>query len=194
MKSDKENIQQWLFNNLIIATENGERETVKMFLEAGAPVDRRQEKYPERTALHIASFQGHLSTAEYLFKKAKADVNIADGDKNTALHLAAMREHTNIVHLICDHGANIDGKGKYGFTALHWASRNGHLPIVQCLVGRGASLNQQNDGGETPLYKASQYGHVSIVALLLENGADAAIKNKRGDTARDVAGRAWSME
>ncbi len=63
-ESKEDNIQDWLFKHLINAAKNRETETVKLLCEAGAPVDRRQEEFPQRTALHFASFQGHLSTAE----------------------------------------------------------------------------------------------------------------------------------
>ncbi len=173
---------------LHLAAGDGHIETVKLLCESGAQVDRKHEKYFLRTPLQRASEEGHISTVEYLIKEAKADVNIADNFNDTALHLAAREGKSDIVNLLCEHGANIDGKGSEGRTALHWASICGDLSIVQCLVGRGASVNQQNDDGFTPLHDASRYGDVSIASLLLESGADAAIKNKLGKTARDVAG------
>ncbi len=189
LNKDRENLDQWLFDHLITAAVNGETETAKMLCEAGAQVNRRREEYPNITALHIASEKGNLYTTEYLIKEAKADVNIGDECDETALHLAARKGRTDIVHLLCDHDANIDSKGYTGWTALHYASERGHLSTAQCLAGRGASLNQQDDNGETPVHLSSLYGYVSIVAWLLENGAEDTIENKRGETARDIAER-----
>ncbi len=189
---EEDNAQDRLFKKFYKAARAGETETVKKLCETGAQVDRRGTD-GRRTALQLACRYGHLSTAEYLIKEAKADVDTRDDWNNTALHLAAERGRADVVRLLCDHGADIDGKGKYGHTALSLACLNDHLSTAECLIARGASLNEQADLGSTPLHLSSWNGRLQMVQLLLEKGADASIKNKRGKTAREVAGRGCSM-
>ncbi len=183
----EDHVKDWMLKRLLKAAENGEMEKVKLLCGAGAPVDKRGGKLL-KTALHIVIKNGHLSAAEYLIKEAKADVNVADVNSNTALHLAAANDHTNVVKLLLDHGSFINAKGLNGQTALHRASSDGHFSTVECLVLRGASVDQQDAYGFTPLHLASYDGHIEIVPLLLKSGAHVSIKDKEGRTARDVAG------
>ncbi len=92
-----------------------------------------------------------------------------DWSNDTALQLASKKGHTDIVHLMCDHGANVDSKGRVGRTALHLASAYGHLSTVECLLGRGASVNKEDDNRWTPLDEASSRGRVSIVSLIQQS-------------------------
>jgi ankyrin repeat protein len=61
------------------------------------------------------------------------DVN-AQGEKygRTALHLAAMNGHLEIVKLLLEHGADVNAKtegGFYGETAVEMAEHKGHMKV-----------------------------------------------------------------
>jgi ankyrin repeat protein len=78
-------------------------------------------------------------------------VNAAKTDDGaTALMAASRKGHLEVVHELCQRGANVNAAMNYvGVTALMIASRFGLLPIVQCLLDHGASktavcLSRQN--------------------------------------------------
>jgi len=73
-----------------------------------------------------------------------------------------------MVHLLLDHGADVNAKAQSQWTALHFASSCGHVEIAQVLVQRGALVHVQNAEGRTPSQLAQRSGHRRIVRLLSE--------------------------
>jgi len=71
----------------------------------------------------------------------------------TALHVAAMMGHSEIVQLLCDHGANVNLQDGHMRTALHWASLRGHTNTVKILMDNNADFGILDSDG----LLASQY-------------------------------------
>jgi ankyrin repeat protein len=91
--------------------------------------------------------------------RAGARVN-ADPYRGTPLVWAAVRNLTETVAWLLDHGANINQKGTFGglthgqgITALHMAAQNGHMPAVKLLIERGADPSIKDD-----LYQSTAEG------------------------------------
>ena len=84
----------------------------------GANVNENDRGWYERTALHWASYNGHLDVVRLLLTEG-ADITIADNNGWTALHYASMFGHLDIVRLLLTEGADINIADKYGWTALH---------------------------------------------------------------------------
>ncbi len=162
---------------------------VKMFCEAGAQVDRTHG-YPQRTALQIAIENGHSSTATYLIKQAKADVNIAGEHNVTALHLAVGRGSLEMVKLLCVAGAQVDGKNGNGQTALQCAIDQGHLSIAEYLIREAkADVNKAQEANHSALHLAAINGSTDMVNLLLNEGVPIEAKGFDGRTALHEASR-----
>ncbi|KAJ6539478.1 ankyrin repeat-containing domain protein [Mycena capillaripes] len=89
----------------------------------------------------------------------------------TALHIAALKGHEELVRMLIDFGADVDLSDNKGNTPLHYASSWGHIPV------RRESL--------LPLY-VSDLIH-QIVQLLIERGCQYAARNNEGFTASDYA-------
>ncbi len=68
-----------------------------------------------------------------LFLQAGMDVNVKNGDGQTALMLAAYSGHTDTVKLLLKHGAFINVVDKFGDSALSWAAAENHTDIVTLL-------------------------------------------------------------
>jgi hypothetical protein len=62
----------------------------------------------------------------------------------TPMHVAASAGHADILSLLLEHGADVDGRGIIGATPLHRASRRGKLEAGQCLLDRGADINARD--------------------------------------------------
>lgn len=87
-------------------------------------VDIRDAK--GHTALHWASYKGHLLVAMYLLRQG-SDVNAKDSLGNTPLHWAAQQKQDGIVSLLTRHGADASiGDHKGQLPELH-AIKKSHL-------------------------------------------------------------------
>ncbi len=76
--------------------------------------------------------------------------------KQTALHLASLNGHLEIVPYLIEKGADVNVKDRWQQTPLHLASEKGHLEVVQCLTEKGADINVKDDNGQTALHFASE--------------------------------------
>ncbi|MHB9147797.1 MAG: ankyrin repeat domain-containing protein [Candidatus Amoebophilus sp.] len=107
-----------------------------------------------------------------LHTSSNLDLNIANNEGDTLLHLAASEEQPELVELLLNLGAHIDVKSKLSaYYPLHCAVENGHVEIVKLLIKNGADINVRSQYNSSPLHYAAGNGHVEIVKLLIENGA-----------------------
>jgi ankyrin repeat protein len=93
-----------------------------------------------------------------------------EGYCTTALIEGASRGHKEIVDVLLDAGAHINGTA-HGSAALQAASSAGNASMVRSLCRRGADVNQPADD-ETPLMAASLVKASDVVAELVKFGAD----------------------
>lgn len=117
------------------------------------------------TSLHWAARDGKLNTVEYFIKnkeEKRVDVNKADKDGKTALHVAIDRRHVEVVRALIAAGADVNTTNKYGYTPLHSAlpdineneeQRKSATLLVEILIAAEADADKPNQYGETPLYK-----------------------------------------
>ena len=119
--------------------------------------------------LGLASYFGHLESAEYLVK-AGAPINGASRNELRAapLQSAAAAGHVNIVEMLLKHRADPNIQEQGGYTPLHAAAQNGDLKMVRALLYGGADLTLESDDGRTPLDLALEAGHSEAAKLLQE--------------------------
>lgn len=160
------------------AASNGELSIVKLLLQAKTDPNIRQKG---NSALHIATGKGHAHLIEPLIK-AEAIRLLIDRDPETLnmrecqpwlpLHQACYleSERLDLVQLLIEKGADVNGKSKLGFTALQAAAfRPGSEKILEFLLDKGALVDITN-GGYTALGTAAKSGHISNVRCLKEYG------------------------
>ena len=90
----------------------------------------------------------------------------------TVLMLAAAQGDPEIVKLLLQKGAQVNGQGEAGFTPLIEAVRSNHPAIVMLLLKSGAKPNQRNENGNTALVFAASEGQLEMIEALLKQGAD----------------------
>lgn len=129
--------------------------------------------------LHDAARNGDISEVRELLD-AGVPVDYDYGLYGTALHEAAAiwggKDHTEIVTLLLDRGADMNGSGYDGMTPLHYAVHRlplaaGNLEFVTLLLDRGADVNARDDNGCTPLHRVDFAERPDVVALLASRGA-----------------------
>ena len=102
--------------------------------------------------LHWAAEAGSIKCARWLLSHG-ADANaVDDGDSGwTPLHLAADGNHTEMIWLLAEKGADLNAADAKGRTPLHRATYGGKLEAAEVLIVLGASVLKQNKAGRTPL-------------------------------------------
>ncbi len=198
------------------AVSLGRKAAVEFLLAKGADVNARNKR--RQTPLHIAVSEPDrkmiitryayydafgASTDVYsdremieLLLAHGADVDAADFDGFTPLHLAAAADRAEIAEALIAAGANVEARDRVNFTPLlaTAAATETTARTATLLIGAGAKVNVQTDAGWTPLHYAARRGHVDIVQRLLDRDADTTIKTKQGLTALDCAESAGHYE
>ena len=134
------------------------------------------------SALMTAAEAGDLAAATAAIA-AGAEVNAADEDGWTALHLAALNDRAAVVGLLlAQPGVAVNARTKWKSTPLTLAASRGHLGPVELLAAHdGIDLDARADYyGRTALIEAARNGHLEVVSLLLAKGADVNVADKTG--------------
>ena len=123
------------------------------------------------TRVADAAQQGNLAAVQSLIKQA--DVNVPQGDGNTALHWAAYRGDIEMTRVLIQARANVKPRTRLaGMTPLHLAASSGNAAIIDLLVKAGADPDAANDNGTTALMLAAASGKPEAVQTLLDRGAN----------------------
>ena len=164
---------------LHVAAYYGDQAKVKSILE-NKNIDINEQDYEGRTALMLATQNGHSSVVAELVK-AGADASVKD-KKMTAVLLA--RNYDVIRQLIQGNGV-VERLSKEDRSHILWhACDEGDLNIVQCVITAGCDVNYFHKG-QTPVMMATLRGHDRIVKELILANCDV---NLKGDVVfRDLA-------
>ena len=74
-----------------------------------------------------------------------SDINAADEQGWTALHMAAYEGHKKTTELLCSKGANVNARTVSGWTPLHMAASRGHAFVAQRLLAHGADVSARTN-------------------------------------------------
>ena len=100
---------------------------------------------------------------------------------STPLTIAAERGHDEMLKLLLQYGAQINGYTIYGITALHRAVHNNHESCINLLLSHDADCNAADATGATPInYAAEQIGY-SNLSLLLKHCKEPKLNHTSGD-------------
>jgi len=167
---------------LLLASEEGHKEVIKILLAAGADVNTIQNNELGATALIMASNRGHAEIVKILLDGG-ADVNAqseSEGVYGPALIEASGNGHIDVAKILVDAGADVNAihNNALGDTALMRASREGKIELVKYLIENGAHLETKDSQGYTAWIHATLNGHTEVVEYLVEQGADLTIENR----------------
>jgi ankyrin repeat protein len=148
---------------LLFAARNGDAESARILVEAGADVN---DTLPDGTsALVLAAHSGQQAVGILLLDKG-ADPNAAKVGY-TALHAAVLRNGLDLVKALLAHGANPNAQMTQG-TPVRRNSEDFELPAT--LIGA------------TPYLLAAKFLEVDIMRVLAAGGADPRQPMKTGAT------------
>ena len=184
------------FTPLLFAAKQGDVETARILLAAGANGNHASPEYG--SALVVASANGHEALAIFLLDKG-ADPNVADGWGFTALHYALREGITAIgmsrpriptdriwlrpnrpelVKALLAHGANLNARVGKGFPPFNYA------PFARDDINNMPHLRQP---GATPFLLAAASGDAGLLRALAAGGADPRLSTEDGTTPLMVA-------
>ncbi|KAJ7688186.1 ankyrin repeat-containing domain protein [Mycena rosella] len=149
---------------LTIASRAGHKSIVQLILKHG-DVDAENYAY----ALQGASMGGHKPVVELLLEIGGA---ASAEHYSSALNLASKDGNVELVCLLINKGADVNGQGGWFGNALQAASWNGQELVVRLLIDKGANVHAQGKAFGSALQAASANGHERIVQLLIEKGAN----------------------
>lgn len=112
------------------AVDHDNLDEIQAALDQGASIN---------VVLRIAAHEGKQNIIKFALRQSGADINSKNSDGNTALNLAALNGHYDIVTLLLDNGAHINTRDLEKRTPLINATRRGHAQIVELLLQRGAN-------------------------------------------------------
>eukprot|EP01061_Rhynchopus_euleeides_P004378 TRINITY_DN13630_c0_g1_i1.p2 TRINITY_DN13630_c0_g1~~TRINITY_DN13630_c0_g1_i1.p2 ORF type:complete len:408 (+),score=159.76 TRINITY_DN13630_c0_g1_i1:67-1224(+) len=164
---------------LIIAANNGHKDTVRYLAQRGADVNAAVGPRHE-TALLSAARQGLAGMCEVLLEMG-ARPDAIDPVGKSALHLAAQAGHTVCVELLLHSGVDINLKDTRGFTPLMLACNQGYTAAALALIKGGADVSCATPD-DTALKMAALHSSANTVAALLEAGSSANFTDSSGKT------------
>jgi ankyrin repeat protein len=179
---------------LMYAVRNGHVDTVRLLLEFGAEVNRK-DRYGT-TALSTACYEEQTEVVKVLLEYgadpeqddspqvACADevglediVDVLGADDNqrdgSPLYMATTHGNVKIAQMLLDAGADVTRRygNEYG-SLLQAASTKDHKKVVRILLAAGANVNQSGGKYGSALQAASEKGHEEVVCVLLAAGAN----------------------
>jgi Carboxypeptidase regulatory-like domain/Ankyrin repeats (3 copies) len=150
------------------AVKYGNREMVRVLLEAGADINARNGS--AQTPLMMMDDDASEGLVWDLIG-AGAKVGDRDEDGDTALILATEWCEPEVLRALIEGGAKVNARNKTGETALMKAAEEGKLESVRLLIAYGAKINTKNDDGETALKLAQDNDHEDVAGFLRAHSA-----------------------
>jgi ankyrin repeat protein len=117
-----------------------------------------------------AGFDGDEEMMERLLR-AGADPDSCDYDKRTGLHLASAEGKLGIVKILCEKGATLGFKDRWGTDALIESTKHKQSEVVKYLVACGANVHSKDNEGITAIQHAVIIGAEEAVECLAGAGA-----------------------
>jgi len=192
---------------LLLAVARGDLEKVQRFL-VSTIVTVHFRDYDRRTALHVASSEGHYDIVKFLVEKAGASVNRSDRWGGSPLDDAHRHQHAEVAAYLRSKGGKT-GSADTTINLIHAAAagnidevnmvlqdveKTGTSTAASTATSGHVNVNQGDYDNRTALHLATSHCHVNVVRALLDHGADVNCKDRWGSRPLDDALRSNAIE
>ncbi|KID89982.1 Pfs, NACHT and Ankyrin domain protein, partial [Metarhizium majus ARSEF 297] len=197
------------------AAEGGDAEVVRvlkkklLFLDESAkPADIATRDDKGLTPLSYAAARGHLEVLQLFLQRGIYD-NETEDETEDALqsaihapkyeHVAAASEmgSMDVMKLLLEYGAEIEGQGSGSGSALHKAAQADRGVVLSNLIWNGASLEATDSKERTALSIAVQHANLEAINALLEAGSNPdvhVLKHTSDNKTIRVKAAVWAAE
>jgi ankyrin repeat protein len=129
-------------------------------------------------------FKSTFNRIVKLLIENKANVKEKTIDGLNSLHLAIRSgsDNSDLVRVLVEAGADVNGRTNAEDTPLHYSSFMGYENSARALLDAGADKEARGQNFSTPMHFASREGKLGVLKLLIERNADLNSKDKDGDT------------
>ncbi|KAJ8298442.1 hypothetical protein KUTeg_024973 [Tegillarca granosa] len=136
--------------------------------------------------LHCAAALGNTDICKTLLEKDdKEFVNKKCSGGYTALHLAVLFYHNDIIRMLISKKADVNVVDDNKMSPLHLACEHGYIEICNYLLENGAKPELLTQEGELPITLAAKNKHVELVKLLIKEGIELEMPKMRDENPRD---------
>ena len=163
---------------IVEAVREGHASVVHILLRhAEVKINDPQIWYYDRTILMGAITNANTQILDALLARKNIEVNQADLDGFTALHLASQVGNVDAVRSLLVHPLlDINARNRYGYTALFCAAlcpnEEAAIKISALLLdSRAKTFYRDKTGGATAIMRAVDSGYIRLVEYLLERRA-----------------------
>ena len=118
------------FTPLLLALWENHPDTAELLITHGADI-ASGDYLSHYTPLYLAVQCGYFNIVKLLLEKGATNIDSADCEGDTALHIAARNNNASIFNLLVAHGANIHLKNKNGCSSLVLVKRHDDSEILE---------------------------------------------------------------
>ena len=104
-----------------------------------------------------ACVDGDVDEVKSLLDYGKVSLGASDHDRRTPLHIAASEGHYKIVQLLCERGADVNAKDRWGSSPIDGAIVANHTECIRIL---------KKSGGKRGSSSISMYGQEAVLDLI----------------------------
>jgi ankyrin repeat protein len=147
-------------------------ELLRTLVEFGANVE--SEDKDGVAALALASRVGNLQAVEFLLEAGASAIRRSGKEGNvTALRLAALSDHADVVRILLQNGASPTTDDRHAVLPLlpGQLSSVNRTEIAEMLLGAGEPISATNSRGATALEEAAIAGDLDFLTFLVDYGA-----------------------
>jgi len=123
-----------------------------------------QKPVPQADDLFEAASRGDVNLIGKLVREG-LNINVANDERETALHIAAARGRYSAAIYLINHGANIHSRTIKNWLPIHHAARFRHANIANYLLKNGSSPHARTSDGLSAIDIARSVGDRQILAL-----------------------------